>query len=679
MLILTINYRNYRCFVISWILHILTFLFSPVRPQLVGTISLCENEGEDIYIEGITGPCIRCFCKNGEVRCEREVCQSLEGCYMILFDNPWQKNQCCEVCKRCQYQGKAFDSGQSWVEADDPCVTLHCRAGVITRSEMKCYTPCMDPVTTPGLCCGSCKGCNFQGKQLSDGESFTLNSDPCTKCLCQRGSIVCQKQACPVLNCPANVIYTPNGSCCAVCSGERRIFNLPGGRCFFQNKIYKTGQLFMPGNCTKCTCMEGTAICERESCPPLTCSLDRAFQPKDSCCKICPSKDPCEYKGTYKQDGQKWQPHICMSCYCDDGATRCRMENCKNTLWCPMGYKLQYVKEECCPRCIEVEGVCTVYGDPHYRTFDGKIFNFQGPCKYLLAEDESGKSFAIRVRNEARTSPWFTWTKMLSIFISGHKVGLHQKRVVKVNRKRVRLPFTKLPHFKLFREGQSIVFQSNIGLKVVWDGHSYVEVTVASRYRTKMAGLCGNYNGNADDDMRGRDQKVYKNSEEFGDTWRVGSRAACAIVDKQETQLPSCDTEKHALKRAKTECSTILGSMFTKCRRRVDVGPYYRSCITDMCDCPQDQVCACESFKAYAHACSRFGISTKWDEEIICPHQCPEGARFKKCTKKCERTCDNSYSRRKICRDTCAPECLCPKGQVLLNKKCVMKRDCPTR
>ena len=59
--------------------------------------------------------------------CEREVCRSLEGCYMILFDNPWQTKQCCEVCKRCQYQGKTFDSGQTWVEADDPCVTLHCR------------------------------------------------------------------------------------------------------------------------------------------------------------------------------------------------------------------------------------------------------------------------------------------------------------------------------------------------------------------------------------------------------------------------------------------------------------------------------------------------------------------------------------------------------------------------
>jgi hypothetical protein len=42
--------------------------------------------------------------------------------------------------------------------------------------------------------------------------------------LFQKGSIVCQKQACPVLNCPKDVIYTPNGTCCAVCSGK--ILNL---------------------------------------------------------------------------------------------------------------------------------------------------------------------------------------------------------------------------------------------------------------------------------------------------------------------------------------------------------------------------------------------------------------------------------------------------------------------
>jgi hypothetical protein len=43
------------------------------------------------------------------------------------------------------------------------------QAGVVTRSEMKCYTPCTNHVSIPGMCCGSCEGkhhANQYGKKI---------------------------------------------------------------------------------------------------------------------------------------------------------------------------------------------------------------------------------------------------------------------------------------------------------------------------------------------------------------------------------------------------------------------------------------------------------------------------------------------------------------------------------
>lgn len=71
------------------------------------------------------------------------------------------------------------------------------------------------------------------------------------------------------------------------------------------------------------------------------------------------------------------------------------------------------------------------------------------------------------------------------------------------------------------------------GPKIVWDGNSYVEVTVSSKYRKSMCGLCGNYNGNPDDDFQKpndynsidnepTNSLTKNNINTFGQSWRVG-------------------------------------------------------------------------------------------------------------------------------------------------------------
>ncbi|KAH9514062.1 hypothetical protein Btru_030109 [Bulinus truncatus] len=490
-------------------------------------------------------------------------------------------------------------------------------AGVVTISKVQCFTHCHKSLPVPGQCCPVCQGCFFRGKMYNESQTFQLPTDICTTCTCKDGNIQCEREQCPVLNCKSDYVYQPKTECCPKCKGTRTVFDPRG--CLFADHVYNENQQFSPEPCTHCRCRKrGTTVCEKVICPPLDCPVDVQVPMNNSgCCKQCKLKRDCLFEGNGYKHKEEWRPNICMQCSCVDGVTYCQREKCTNSLWCPQGYKLLLTERECCPRCIEHDAVCSVFGDPHYRTFDGQMYSFQGTCKYILARDCANNDFMIKVKNAVRFSSGFAWTQMLVVFVFNHRVSMLQNSVVKVDKVRARLPYVVPGKFSISKEGMLVKMRVNIGLEVTWDGDSFLEVTVTTKYKYRMCGLCGNYNGIKSDDLIGRDGTVYMSGQQFGSTWRVGSKSACHAEADTIIKAP-CEMNSTARIRAQQACKIFYSQSFAKCRSKVAIDVYVSSCITDMCDCPPDHSCACEAILAYVSQCSRAGVNVTWYKPSSC-------------------------------------------------------------
>ncbi|XP_049775925.1 BMP-binding endothelial regulator protein [Schistocerca cancellata] len=606
-----------------------------------GTTQTCENEGEPVPADAINVVgvhCFSCMCTNGRVQCQPQECPSHEGCH-VLVDDP--RNNCCRrICKGCVHEGVEHPSGSEWRDAKDPCTVFRCEAGIVTESQIRCHAPCRDPLPpAAGQCCATCPGCQLNGRQVSPGSTVRSSQDACVECRCGPGGrLSCEKRACPVLQCPRERRVRPAGECCARCVGSRALLLPPAGRCLVgmlilpppppphRSVVSAPTPAAEPDPCTTCRChRNGTAVCHRQVCPVLDCPEEnQELPPPGRCCGHCrltlPSHASCTAGNITRQDGDVWQPGPCHSCECRQGQVRCVMQMCpQQNVPCPPNYKLEHKANECCPRCVESDGVCTVFGDPHYRTFDGKFYSFQGSCKYQLASDCVTHTFGIRVTNDARATKASSWTKTISMKIGELKINLGQNMRVKVNGKRVQPPYRLLDKISVNKTRNGVQVETFIGVKIVWDGNSFLEVSVPKRYKGKMCGLCGNFNRKASDDftLRHGGKALDTDAERFGLSWRVGGTKSCTRPQEQLNREPQCQKPK-VHQRSVRQCAPLKEKLFNECHKKLNPNTYYQACIVDMCECPTGR-CHCESFMAYAHECQRLGVRVhKWRKASRC-------------------------------------------------------------
>lgn len=588
---------------------------------ITGRRAPCSNEGEPVRVDHIDKlRCFSCICMNGLVECRNEnYCPPIEGCHMLVEKT---EDGCCQKCKGCMYNGVHHESHTEWTELGDPCKVMRCEAGVVTVSNVQCHTPCANPQPPEqGKCCPTCSDCKINGQTATDDRDVT-SDDPCLKCRCNDGRLTCSKKACPVLQCSADRQHQPPGECCPKCTGTRSLYTYPK-TCTLGSRFHRDGERFDMERCTKCTCINETSVCQRDSCPILNCAHEFQQKRSGNCCKECVFPEEfrmqCSYGGVVYEDGQSWKLDACSSCKCAQGMPSCAMTRCNVTLPCPPGSRLVHPPGECCGRCEESEGVCMAFGDPHYKTFDGKIYSFQGVGRYQFVADCEYHNFSIRVANvyQNKNSKTSTLTKRVAIKSGKMRINLGQNLRTKINGQKVDLPYKIEQKLLIEKFKDHLVIDLLNGVRILWTGKSFLELTVPASYKNKLCGLCGNFNNNVQDDLKLRKGPVVKESDilMFGASWCVGSKAVCAKYAKQTSKIRPCKAKRVDKNPCKYLTSTDL---FNGCDSKLNYNKYYKACMMDMCECPSGR-CYCESLMAYARECHHLGVDVlNWKKHSYC-------------------------------------------------------------
>ena len=276
--------------------------------------------------------------------------------------------------------------------------------------------------------------------------------------------------------------------------------------------------------------------------------------------------------------------------------------------------------------CLSL-ATCSVVGDPHVRTFDGKTYSMYGKCAYTLAEhchydNSTGKLFELILKNaDCQDNVGGFASCARSLVLNLRKL----KKVITLSATKSTsgqyLPtiqvdgrdenWAKTKDYMVEKVGkENIVVTVAFGLKILWTGRN-VYFTVGSSFENKTCGLCGTFNFNIQDDFHTSAGSTEVSVFSFSKSWvykdsNINDAASCHINDWEQNGSP-CDIYTSKVAYSEKQCSVITNPSgpFSLCHSVITPNDFYTICRDDGCKCTD---CHCDVIASYAKMCTDKGI-----------------------------------------------------------------------